>query len=82
VARTILIIDDSALMRRLVQLGLAATGIGPSTRPSPAPRASRWRPAHNPMRFLLDVEMPGLDSPPTLAILCARHLRSRDQHPR
>ena len=68
--RTILVIDDSALIRRVVEIGLGDAGWQVATAESGAAglaSASRQRPD----AILLDVEMPDLDGPATLAALRA-----------
>ena len=71
VARTILIIDDSALVRRLVQLGLGDGGWSTHQAESGAEGVAMAARAQ-PDAILLDVEMPDLDGPATLAILRAQ----------
>lgn len=72
VARTILIIDDSALMRRLVQLGLGGDGGWPVHQAESGAEGVARAARAQPDAILLDVEMPGLDGPATLAILRAQ----------
>ncbi len=72
VARTILIIDDSALMRRLVQLGLGGDGGWPLHQAESGAEGVAMAARAQPDAILLDVEMPGLDGPATLASLRAR----------
>jgi len=72
VARTILIIDDSALVRRLVQLGLGGDSGWPTHQAESGAEGVAMAARAQPDAILLDVEMPGLDGPATLAILRAQ----------
>ena len=72
VAHTILIIDDSALMRRLVQLGLGGDSGWPTHQAESGAEGVAMAARAQPAGILLDVEMPGLDGPATLAILRAQ----------
>lgn len=69
VARTILIIDDSPLMRRLVQLGLDSDGGWSIHQAESGAEGVAIAACAQPDAILLDVEMPDLDGPATLAIL-------------
>ncbi|MEJ7787593.1 MAG: response regulator [Solirubrobacteraceae bacterium] len=71
-ARTILIIDDSALVRRIVQLGLGGDGGWPIHQAESGAEGVAMAARAQPDAILLDVEIPGLDGPATLAILRAQ----------
>jgi len=69
VARTILVIDDSALMHRLVQLGLGGERVRAAASGAEGVELAA---REQPDAILLDVEMPELDGPATLAVLRAQ----------
>jgi CheY-like chemotaxis protein len=68
--RTVLLADDSALIRHAVQLGLSATGWRVIIAESGI-EAIELAENELPDAILLDVEMPGLDGPATLERLQA-----------
>jgi len=68
-ARRVLVVDDSAVIRELAQVALGMIGGLEVTTAESGDEALERAATAAPDVILLDVEMPGLDGPETLALL-------------
>ncbi len=74
--RTVLIVDDSALMREIAMLALERAGWEVTSAQSGEAGVAAAA-AQRPDAVLLDVEMPDMDGPATLAALRRQHATSQ-----